>query len=413
VRRIVLVAAALGAAASPSGADKVVLTSGRVIEADRAWLEGANVRFQLKDAIFSMPRELVARVEAAGGGSGLEDLDVRLSRERLAAGEAQDALLHARVALFRQPQSVPALQALAAAQVALGDATSARKTVDDALAIEPANARSLELLGDALADAGDFVAAREQYERAAATAPAPRLTEKLDALAIGPAVDSASSARFRIRFDGAADQPLGLSIVKVLDEAWQDHEQKLGFAPGFPVTVILQTAKAFFDTTRAPGWVAAWNDGTIRVPVAGLERPTAGLVRVLRHEMAHSFVAARTGSNCPTWLQEGVAQWLEGGDPAREDAGLARLARATQLPKLDTLERPFVGLPESRAQLAYAGSLSAVAFIVKQYGTDGLRRIVAALAAGQKPAEALPAAIGITYPDLQKAWEQKLSATRG
>jgi hypothetical protein len=133
----------------------------------------------------------------------------------------------------------------------------------------------------------------------------------------------------------------------VLDQAWQDHERQLGFAPSYPVTVVLQTAKAFFDTTRAPGWVAAWNDGTIRVPVAGLERPTAGLVRVLRHEMAHSFVAARTGANCPTWLQEGLAQWLEGGDPGREDKGLASLARSTQLPKLDSLERPFVGLPET------------------------------------------------------------------
>ena len=412
MRRIVLAAAVLGAAASPSGADSIVLTSGRVIEADLAWVEGANVRFRRKDAIFSMPRELVVRVETADGGPGLEDPDVRLSRERLAAGEAQDALLHARVALFREPKSVPALQALAAALVALGDATRAKETVTDALALEPSNPRSLELLGDALADAGDFAAAREQYQQAAATAPTARLTEKLDAL--GPVTDSASSARFRIRFDGAADQPLGLSIVKVLDQAWQDHERQLGFAPSYPVTVVLQTAKAFFDTTRAPGWVAAWNDGTIRVPVAGLERPTAGLVRVLRHEMAHSFVAARTGANCPTWLQEGVAQWLEGGDPGREDKGLAKLARSTQLPKLDSLERPFVGLPETRAQLAYAGSLSAVGYIMKQYGTDGLRRLVAALAAGQKPAEALPTAIGLTYADLQKAWEQNLAAsTRG
>ncbi len=411
VRRFVLVAAALGAAASPGSADSIVLTSGRVIEADRAWVEGTDVRYQRNDAIYSVPRDLVARVDAAGGGPGLEDPDVRLSRERLAAGETQDALLHARVAVFRRPQFVPALQALAAAQVALGDATRARQTLGDALALEPENPRSLELLGDALADAGDFAAAREQYQRAAAKAPTPRLTEKLDAL--GPVSETESSARFRIRFDGAADQPLGLSIVKILDQAWQDHEQKLGFAPSFPVTVVLQTAKAFYDTTRAPGWVAAWNDGIIRVPVAGLERPTAGLVRVLRHEMAHSFVAARTGANCPTWLQEGLAQWLEGGDPGREDKGLVSLARSTQLPKLESLERPFVGLPEARAQLAYAGSLSAVAYIMKQYGTDGLRRIVAALAAGQKPAEALPAAIGLSYADLQKAWEQKLAAYRG
>jgi len=407
--RFVLVAAALGAAASPGSTDSIVLTSGRVIEADRAWVDGADVRYQRSDTIYSLPRELVARVETAAGGPGLEDPDVRLSRERLAAGEAQEALLHARVAVFRRPQFVPALQALCAAQVALGDATRAQQTILDALALEPENPRSLELLGDALADTGDFAAAREQYQRAAATAPTPRLTEKLDAL--GPVSEAESSARFRIRFDGAADQPLGLSIVKVLDQAWQDHEQQLGFAPGFPVTVVLQTAKAFYDTTRAPGWVAAWNDGIIRVPVAGLERPTAGLVRVLRHEMAHSFVAARTGANCPTWLQEGVAQWLEGGDPGREDKGLASLARSTQLPKLESLERPFVGLPEARAQLAYAGSLSAVAYIMKQYGTDGLRRIVAALAAGQTPAEALTAAIGLSYADLQKAWEQKLATS--
>ena len=140
----------------------------------------------------------------------------------------------------------------------------------------------------------------------------------------------------------------------MLDEAWADHERQLGFAPDQPVTVVLQTAKAFYDTTRAPGWAAAWNDGTIRVPVMGLDRPTPGLVRVLRHEMAHSFVASRTGANCPTWLQEGLAQWLEGGDPAREDAGLASLARSSRLPQLESLERPFVGLSERRPQVAYA-----------------------------------------------------------
>ena len=32
-----------------------------------------------------------------------------------------------------------------------------------------------------------------------------------------------------------------------------------------------------------------------------------------------SFLTARVGPSCPTWLQEGLAQWLEGGDPARGD----------------------------------------------------------------------------------------------
>ncbi len=403
-----LLAVALVAAVRPAGADSIVLTSGRVIEAEHAWLEGADVRYVMNDTIYSVPRELVVRVETSDGGPGLEDPDVRKSRERLAAGQPQEALRYARLALFRQPQSVTALQALAAAQVALGDSTRARETAAEALALEPGSPLSLELLGDALVEAGDFAAARAHYRLAADAAPQPRVHKKLEAL--GPVAASVSSARFRIRFDGAADEPLGLAVLSVLDRAWEDHERRLGFAPDFPVTVVLQTARAFQDTTRAPGWAAAWNDGTIRVPVMGLDRPTTSLVRVLRHEVAHSFVASRTGANCPTWLQEGLAQWLEGGDPDREDATLASLARGAALPRLDSLEQAFLGLPEARAQVAYAESLSAVAYVLKHHGEDGLRRLIAALATGLNAAEALPSAIGLTYPDLQRAWEQRLVA---
>ncbi len=381
-----------------------------MIQADQAWLEGLEVRYVRNDTIYSVPRELVARVEASDGGPALVDPDVRKSREYLGAGQAQEALLHARLALFRQPQSVAALQALAAAQVALGDTTRARATVTEALSLEPGSPLSLELLGDVLAEAGDFVAAREQYRLAAEAAPQPRVNKKLEAL--GPAAGSVSSARFRIRFDGDADEPLGLAVLSVLDQAWEDHERRLGFAPTQPVTVVLQTAKAFQDTTRAPGWAAAWNDGTIRVPVMGLDRPTATLVRVLRHEVAHSFIASRTGANCPTWLQEGLAQWLEGGDPDREDATLAPMARSSALPRLDTLEQAFVGLPEARAQVAYAESLSAVAYILNHHGEDGIRRLIAALATGRSAREALPAAIGLSYADLQAGWEQRLVAAK-
>jgi len=401
-----LLAAALLAGVPSAGADSIVLTSGRVIEADHAWLEGQDVRYLKNDTIYSVPRELVARVEASDGGPGLVDLDVRKSRERLADGQAHEALRHARIALFRHPKSVTALQALAAAQIALGEWVQAKATVAQALALEPGSPLSLELLGDALAEAGDFVAAREQYRLAAEAAPQPRVHKKLESL--GPVAASVSSARFRIRFDGAADEPLGLAVLNVLDRAWEDHERHLGFAADLPVTVVLQTAKAFQDTTRAPEWAAAWNDGTIRVPVMGLDRPTATLVRVLRHEVAHSFVASRTGANCPTWLQEGLAQWLEGGDPGREDATLASLARGTPLPRLETLEQPFTDLPEAQAQVAYAASLSAVAYILKQHGEGGLRRLIEALATGVPAAEALRAAIGLSYADLQRAWQHRL-----
>ena len=46
---------------------------------------------------------------------------------------------------------------------------------------------------------------------------------------------------------------------------------------------------------------------------------TPELSRVLKHELTHSFVGQKTRGHAPTWIQEGLAQWMEGkrsGDSA-------------------------------------------------------------------------------------------------
>jgi hypothetical protein len=181
----------------------------------------------------------------------------------------------------------------------------------------------------------------------------------------------APAAQFRIRYDGGMNEPLGLAVLDVLSQAYREYSRRLGFAPQDPVTVILQMGTAFQEG-GAPEWAAGTNDGTIRVPVHGLDGPTPQLSRVLRHELAHSFIAARSAGNCPTWLQEGLALWLEGGDPARQDAIVAAAAARGRLLPLLTLEAPFQSLPAADIPLAYAESLSAVAHMIRIRGEAGV-----------------------------------------
>ena len=237
------------------------------------------------------------------------------------------------------------------------------------------------------------------------------MRRKLEALA--PAQALVSTARFRIRYEGDANEALGLAVLAMLDRSWDAYETRLGFSPDLPVTVVLETAANFRDTTRAPDWAAGWNDGTIRVPVRGIEQPTPELVRVLRHELAHSFLAARVGATCPTWLQEGLAQWLEGGDPTRWDPTLGPVARRGRLARLEDLEAPFAGFSEVEATSAYAQSLSAVAHLLRLGGAAGVRRLIEGLAAGQTTAQALPVALGVDYPELQRRWETHLKDLPG
>lgn len=398
-------AAALGSGAA---ADTITLTNGHVIKADRTWYQGAQIFYEKNGATFGLPRTLVQRVEQQVGPDAAGDPDVRRARERLLAGDPVEATRLLRAAVARDSRSLAAWQALAEASLALGDPRAARDAAVQAVGLEDKSPASHALLGDALTAMGDRAAAEAAYRRSLSLRDDTSVRKKLGDVVPAPAQPT-RGAQFRLRYDGGVNEPLGMAVLKSLSDAYAEFAKRLGAAPEEPITVVLQTATGFADT-RVPDWAEGVNDGTIRVPVQGLDAPTPRLVRVLRHELAHSFIAARTGGNCPTWLQEGISQWLEGGSPAREDKRLAQAAREGRLLSLASLEGPFDALEEPVAELAYAESLSAVSFILRQSGEGGLTRLLAALGDRLPSEEALPVALALSYPELQKGWVDSLTS---
>ena len=175
---------------------------------------------------------------------------------------------------------------------------------------------------------GERLAAQDAYRRALRLRPDAEVERKIATLAAALAAAPApnSRAQFRLRYDGGINEPMGTAVLEVLAGAYDNYAARLHFRPDDPITVVLEMGNSFQDT-GAPEWAAGFNDGVIHVPLRGMERLSVPLVAVLRHELAHSFIRARTGGNCPTWLQEGIAQWLEGGNPSREDAVVAAAAR--------------------------------------------------------------------------------------
>jgi hypothetical protein len=405
-------ALALGGAAV--GADTITLKNGRVIEAERAWVEGNQVRYQKDGGVYGVPKSLVQNIDQRLTPPPVNDPDTQRARELVAVDPAE-AVRAATEALKRDPNSVPALQAMAQARIALGDAFAARQNAEKALKQDDRDPRSWDLLGDAMAGLGDRAAAEAHWRKSLLLRPDPAVQRKIGPAPPPPRLDRAPTfpeAQFRLRYDGGVNEPLGTAVMAALSQAYSEYAARLGFHPEEPVRVTLQMTAGISDG-RAPEWADGWNDGSIRVPVQGLDRPTPRLLRVLRHELAHSFVTARTGNNCPTWLQEGIAQWLEGGDPARDDGQLAPLARAGRIQSLLTLEGPFRGLGEAEANLVYAQSLSAVNHILRKSGEPALIRLLLALGDRLPSEEALPVALGQSYPEFQKSWEQSLRGADG
>jgi tetratricopeptide (TPR) repeat protein len=219
------------------------------------------------------------------------------------------------------------------------------------------------------------------------------------------------SAHFTLRYNGAAQPELARQVLRTLEGHFTDIESALNYSPPNPIGVILYTQQAFQDITQAPGWVAGLNDGRIRIPVQGLTDMTQDLSRVLRHELTHSFIQQKTRANAPTWLQEGVAQWIEGKRSGTTAPILVQLYDAKQITSLGQLEGSWMGLPADSASVAYAWGLANIECIIETDGIGDVQRILDRLATGSSTEAALKDVLRSDYDELMHSTVDYLRKT--
>jgi hypothetical protein len=131
---------------------------------------------------------------------------------------------------------------------------------------------------------------------------------------------------------------------------------------------------------------------------------------VLKHEYAHLLLHRHIPmERLPRWLDEGIAQHLSDGLseylPGRAQLILGEALAADRVFPLAALSKEFPS-DDTGLQLAYEQSRSVVGYLVERFGDAALRGLVARLAAGQTPGEALPAEAGISLDSLEADWRR-------
>jgi hypothetical protein len=221
------------------------------------------------------------------------------------------------------------------------------------------------------------------------------------------------SSHFTLRYSGEAEPGLAHEVLRALEMHFAAIESELSYTPPEPIGVILYTQQAFADITSAPGWVGALNDGRIRVPVQGLTQLTPELSRVLKHELTHSFVRQKTRANAPTWMQEGIAQWMEGKRSGASASLLLRVYDAKQAMSLADLQGPWMRLSNELAAYAYAWALANVEYIIQVDGMSDVNRILDRMGAGSTAEAAVREVLHNDYDDLMQSTAQYLRKTYG
>jgi hypothetical protein len=136
--------------------------------------------------------------------------------------------------------------------------------------------------------------------------------------------------------------------------------------------------------------------------VQGLGGVNGELARELKHELTHSFVGQKTNGRAPTWVQEGVAQYMEGSRSSEFGGQLLEALSQPNAPQLQALEGPWMALDQNSAHFAYAWSLAVIESIVDAGGLGDVNRLLDKLATDNSTEAALHDALRCDYTELEQ-----------
>jgi tetratricopeptide (TPR) repeat protein len=325
-------------------------------------------------------------------------------------GDTNAAIDHYRQALSLAPDNVGLLLNLSALYLRESQFTTALEPLEHARRLTPDSAPVAadiaKLTGWAYYGANKMDRAVEEWRRAERLHPDPEVEHALEKAERDKSEEESyregETAHFALKYNGSATPDLAQGILHVLEDDFHDLESQLDYTPPEQIGVILYTEQSFADITRAPSWAGAINDGRIRIPVQGLTSVTPELAHVLKHELTHSFIGQKSHGRAPTWLQEGVAQYMEGRRSSGSAGTLLDEAHLGSVPTLQMLEGSWMALPADSAAMAYAWSLAAVESIIQSGGVGDISRLLDRIAAAPSTEEALRDSLHSNYADLQQ-----------
>ncbi|MEM7263461.1 MAG: tetratricopeptide repeat protein [Planctomycetota bacterium] len=247
-------------------------------------------------------------VEAAAGGKGGQAAS-RTALERL-----QRALLY-------WPGDAATHRAMAWCHYRLREMPAAETALERSVEIDPKSFDSWRLLGVIREERGRFELAFSAYETALRLKPGdPLLTTRLQRARYDHEAVTSFRAlrdeRFSIHYPKELSTELAQKIQQLLTSTVKTFAGRWELSEPKGVVVICYPPGEFSKRTGLHEEIGGAFDGRIRIAFPEeLEGGGLGIEPVIRHETIHLLLHS-AGDRPPRWLDEGLAQFLDGDDRA-------------------------------------------------------------------------------------------------
>jgi len=291
----------------------------------------------------------------------------------------------------------------------------ALEAVNRAITINPNSAQAYVLLGQIEYGRQKLKEAKTAWQRAFDLDPAqPGLAEQLaqvtEELPIESKFERVSQAYFDIRYEEQIERPVGFDIRDALLEARRSVGADFAYWPRHKVIVLIYGADSFRALRQeTPEWAAGQFDGKIRVPLPSAQLNQAVVKQILYHEYTHALIYDLTNGKCPTWLNEGLAEY-EGR--TQYPGTLTQLQSAVDAQRWTPWQELSDHFSPQRSRevvsSAYEQSYSLAAYLIGRYGWWRIRKLLKAIADGQPWDAALAEILHLKLARLEADWRRWL-----
>ena len=209
----------------------------------------------------------------------------------------------------------------------------------------------------------------------------------------------------------AGDASFGNQMAEIVEDSLVRLKDHIGVVPGMPVKVMIYATQEELmpAALHAPEWI-----GGVAFPEYGVVLmviPPGELnwaKEIIPHELTHIVVDQRivncVGYQLPTWLNEGLATYMEG--KARSE-DLRVLDQALKKDELEPLLDLVDGFSSDgfKAGMAYIQSRQVVAFLLETFETRRMDALLDLVQAGVPFETALIETYGYDTATLDNAWK--------
>ena len=221
------------------------------------------------------------------------------------------------------------------------------------------------------------------------------------------------SPRFTLHIESTNQKSISLTpeqlatkAMSLLDDTHSELTRIFKSDTSGSIELKFLSPEEFTKHTGAPEWTSAmYLKDEISIPITPDSVKPKEMHRAIRHEYVHAFIAKLSKYKCPAWLDEGLAQIIEGQANPILAPSLRHWASLNDIFALNDLKDGFTTMEDASVPAAYAQSYFATRMLIQTKGISAVTKYLRLLSRGKSSDRAFT----VAFKQPQASFEKKLS----